>query len=422
MVISKGATFRIDERFTIHVATGKDDEFEEILKFNISIHHEPVRDYLSRIYLEHPRRATFFWLYVKDVKSNQIVSSIGLMPLEWRVGPLTIPVCEMGFVGTAEAYRKEGFIRKLNKIYEQIMTEKGFLLSVIRGIPYFYRKLGYEFVLPLDNRFLLPKSKIPQENISSTKIRRSTIEDLNFIEKTYEEFNQNFLVWNLYSKDSFIFKYNNSEITDFQEKTYIIEENGTPEAYLMLGMTYDKLGYKIRSSRLTRSQWIKLLQFIKDLHKKSDELEIDFDVQEDPIFKKLIIELGGIKYNDYGWQVKIPDVEAFFNKIKPLLEERVRNSEFKNLTRAVTLSNYQRTFEINFKEGRITDIKSIKEYPGEFNCDVQIPGSMLYKLILGENTFEEINYIIKDAMIKYTSKKLISALFPKESSYPETYY
>jgi hypothetical protein len=46
----------------------------------------------------------------------------------------------------------------------------------------------------------------------------------------------------------------------------------------------------------------------------------------------------------------------------------------------------------------------------------------LFKLILGDRSFEEINYIIKDAKIKHESREIINVLFPKENSYPDTYY
>jgi spore maturation protein CgeB len=122
----------------------------------------------------------------------------------------------MGFVGTDKSYRKRGFIKELNKIYEQIMEEKGYLLSVIRGIPYFYRKLGYEFSFPLDNRFVLPKSKVPSQDLNHITIRSATHNDLEFIKEKYEEYHRNLLFWNKFWRESFKFKYlNSNKIYDF---------------------------------------------------------------------------------------------------------------------------------------------------------------------------------------------------------------
>jgi len=41
---------------------------------------------------------------------------------------------------------------------------------------------------------------------------------------------------------------------------------------------------------------------------------------------------------------------------------------------------------------------------------------------LGERSFKELKHIVKDAIVKYESRELIDVLFPKENSYPDTYY
>ncbi len=204
-------------------------------------------------------------------------------------------------------------------------------------------------------------------------------------------------------------------------KTYIIEENGRNAAFFTLGMSYDKTGYKVRKSALSRVHAIKLLQFIKKLQNEKKP-ELDFDLQPDSILSNPIMEFKGFQYMDYGWQVKIPDIKRSLLKIKGLLEERFQNSSFQRLSNTITLSNYQTPFSINFKDGKILEINSANKYPGEMECDVQILGSFLYKLLLGDKSFEDINYIIKDAMIKQPSKALISILFPKKTSFVETYY
>ncbi len=63
-----------------------------------------------------------------------------------------------------------------------------------------------------------------------------------------------------------------------------------------------------------------------------------------------------------------------------------------------------------------------KGYPKELCCDLKLPGSFLFKLILGDRSFKEIKHIMKDSKVKHESRELIDVLFPKEISYPDTYY
>jgi hypothetical protein len=149
---------------------------------------------------------------------------------------------------------------------------------------------------------------------------------------------------------------------------------------------------------------------------------MNLQIREDTEFGIFILTLGGYHYHDYGWQVKIPNLKAFFALIKPILERRIENSPFKGLTNEVKISNYKEIIELGFKNGKITTIKRNLGYPAELSCDLKIPGTFIYKILLADCSFEELKYIVKDCEIEHDSKYLINILFPKLSSYPDTYY
>jgi hypothetical protein len=132
--------------------------------------------------------------------------------------------------------------------------------------------------------------------------------------------------------------------------------------------------------------------------------------------------LGGIPISRYGWQLKIPNLALFFQSIKSILELRIKNSIYRDLSRNLIISNYRENIELTFIKGRITDIRLYKGYPDEKECDLRIPGSLLFKLLLSDKSMEEINYIMDDAIVKPSSKLLIDIMFPKKNSYPDTYY
>jgi len=124
MELAKGYKRILNQQFSIHIAeNSKKEESQQILELNVNVHGETVRDYIKHIFLNHPRREDTLFLYIKDSNTNKIVSSISLMPLEWRFKSINIPVCEMGFVGTLEQYRGKELIVELNNLYERIMAE-----------------------------------------------------------------------------------------------------------------------------------------------------------------------------------------------------------------------------------------------------------------------------------------------------------
>ena len=423
MGLAKGYKRKLNQQFSIHIAENNNkEEFQQILELNVKVHGEPVREYLKQIFLNHPRKEDLLFLYIKDSNSNEIVSSISLLPLEWRVGSIIIPVCEMGFVGTLEKYRGRGLIVELNKLYEGIMAEKGYIISIIRGIPYYYRKLGYEFAIPLDHRMFLSPSKIPIEDLGFLKIRKAKLDDIDIIAKKYNQYYKDFFISNLFDKNCYISKFLNDNYNEFKASTYLIETGGSTIACFTFGKSYDNLGYDIKTSHINREYGIKILQFTKEITSIENPDQIDLAVREDTDLAELIGELGGTTYHTYGWQVKIPNLKLYFEKIKEILEYRIYNSNFRGLTQNIRISNYKASIIISFNNGQISTIKMEKGYPKEGSCDLQIPGSILFKLILGDRSFKEINHIIKDALRKRESSEIIDVLFPKENSYPDTYY
>ncbi len=419
-MIEKGFFTKLDEQFSLRISNDSNEDYIKILELNVAVHGEEIKEYIKRIYKEHPKKKDIFWFYIEDNNTSQIISSLTLLPLEWQFEGIIIPVCEMGFVGTLKEYRGKGLIDKLNGFYERVMMERGYLLSCIRGIPYYYRRFGYEFVLSLDERFSLSPNKIPPMELSHIDIRKASRKDIGYIENLYNSNSNSFLISNNFDTESFYFKFMNDSFDDNKLSAYIIEENGKPEGYFLIGMSFDNKVYTIITPQLSPPQMIKLLQHINEYPKKEQDLNLN--VAEFSEFGKFILSIGGKLQSNYGWQIKVPDLKRFFESIKVVLENRIEKSKFNNLSKTVIFSDYKQSIELIFNNGKIEAIKSESAYPDDEKCDVRIPGAMLLKLLLGDKTVDEINYIVKDARINPSSKKLIETLFPKVNSIPDTYY
>ena len=422
MNIIRGYSQKIDDQFILRVSTGSKDDLDRILELNITVHGEETRKYISDLFLEHPRREEVLWLYIEDINTNKIVSGLTLCPLEWIIEDITIPICEMGFVGTLEPYRGRGFIVKLNDLFKKAMDERNYVFSVIRGIPYYYRRLDYEFVFPLDDRIILLTNKVPDNEYGNLKIRRAQEQDLNLIQTLYDYYYKQFFIFNKFDREAFVYRFFKEKFNNNRLSTYIIEDTDQAVAYFSIGLSYDNLACTINVPRLTSQQMIKVLQFVKKIYENENNLEIQFHVNQDSEFGKFIISLGGIPIYRYGWQLNIPNLALFFQTIKPIIEKRIKNSIFRDLSRNLIISNYRENIELTFINGKLTEIRHYKGYPDENVSDLRIPGSILFKLLLSDKSMEELNYIMDDAIVKPSSKLLIDIIFPKKNSYPDTYY
>ena len=181
-------------------------------------------------------------------------------------------------------------------------------------------------------------------------------------------------------------------------------------------MCYDKQNFEIYSPDLSKREIISLLQFVKTMGNYNENDIIILTVSEYSPLYDYIISLGGTPISTYGWQIKIPNLQKFLNLIKKIIENRVKNSKFRGLTKAIRISNYKDTIELDFYNGKIKNIEIKKDYQNLEPMDLSVPGTLLYKLILGDRTIDEINYIIKDALVNISSKSLIETIFPKKKS------
>jgi predicted acetyltransferase len=421
MKIKKGYSKKISDNLTLRIAIDDMNELQRFISFNHAVHQEEsLKKYVNRLFLEHPQKDEIYWIYIEENDSNKMVSSIILAPLEWDFDGTLIPICEMDLVGTLTEYRNRGLMGILNELYEVIMEQKGYKLSVIRGIPYYYRRFGYEFALNLDERIVLNKNQIQSKEMKKVSIRKATRQDLDFIKSIYNKQNEKFFITNVYNQNNFYHKFMNDDFDENFLSTYLIEINGKLTSFFSVGMSYDSVGYSLVVPEVNEECMLKIVQFVNTLNKEKDQ--IVFQVNSDTKFSQYICSLGGKKNLGYGWQIRIPNIKKFLHAISPILEQRIERSSYKGLTQDVVISDYREIFTLIFKNGKIEDIEVKKGYPFPGSCDVQIPNSSLIKLLLSDRTFEEIKYIVRDSILKPESEKLIKILFPKKPSIPDTYY
>ncbi|MFX0018303.1 MAG: GNAT family N-acetyltransferase [Candidatus Hermodarchaeota archaeon] len=421
MKIQKGYSKKIADNLTLRIAVGNIDELQRFISFNDAVHQEEsLEKYINRLFLEHPERDEIYWIYIEENNSKKLISSITLAPLVWDFDRTSIPICEMGLVGTLAGYRNKGLMGILNQLYENIMEQKGYLISAIRGIPYYYRRFGYEFALNLDERIILNKSQIPLKEIEEISFRKATKLDLNFIKSIYNKQSERFFITNKFNQNNFYYKFINIDFDNNFSSTYLIEVNGRLKSFFSLGMSYDNVGYSLVVPEVNEKCMFKIIQFVNNLNKEKDQ--IVFQVNSNTKFSQYIFSIGGKKSLGYGWQIRIPNIKKFLHAISLVLEQRIERSSYKGLTQDVVISNYKEIFTLIFKNGKIEAIKVKKGYPIPGSCDVQIPNSFLIKLLLSDRSFEEIKYIVRDSMLRSGSEELIKILFPKKLSIPDTYY
>ena len=187
---------KIDDELILRRATPADTE--AIAQFNGHIHAEKDQKFLPGIAVwvtelmngKHPTCKAEDFILVENTRTKEVISSMCLIDQTWSYEGIEFKVGRPELVGTNEAYRRRGLVRKEFETIHQWSAERGQVLQFITGIPWFYRQFGYEMALEYEgNRkgsiFQVPELEKDKEE--RYLFRKAEEKDLPFITELYNK-------------------------------------------------------------------------------------------------------------------------------------------------------------------------------------------------------------------------------------------
>jgi predicted N-acetyltransferase YhbS len=109
------------------------------------------------------------------VDGDRVVTTLTLLDEVVHLGGVAVPAGQVELVATDRAYEGLGLVRALMAWAHDRSRDRGHLLQVMVGIPYFYRRFGYEYVAPMAPwRRLASVPAAPR----GVEVRRATLADI----------------------------------------------------------------------------------------------------------------------------------------------------------------------------------------------------------------------------------------------------
>ena len=163
-------------------------DVERLAAFTGTVHNAGVGDMTRQLILHHPHTRPEHWLFCEDETTDQIVSTLCLIPWTMRYEQVPLKAGEMGIVATHPEYRRRGLIRALAARHEELLHVGGYALSHIQGIPYFYRQFGFEYAMPLEGGWRVELHAIPDAPACAARrsFRQATVDDLPVLARMYD--------------------------------------------------------------------------------------------------------------------------------------------------------------------------------------------------------------------------------------------
>lgn len=388
-------------------------DIERLAAFNGQIFGQDVFEMTRSLILNHPPARPEYWLFIEDENSGQIVSSLALIPWQWRYEDVTLKAGEMGIVGTLETYRNKGLIRALDRRFKELLRQDDFDLSHIQGIPYFYRQFGYEYALPLTAAWEIELHNIPASAAESPyHFRLATVDDIPVLTRLYDEAAGSLDISTVREADIWRCIFEQPSGSALESEVWLVLD----AAQQIVGywrITEHGFGSGLQvceTSRLGNSAAIALLQQLKAAALERNKPNIRLNLPDNNDLVQVARGWGAHDVGSYAWQIHLVDVACLLRKLAPVLERRIAGSLFAGLSQKVNLNLYRETFELHFEDGKLVTVTNIGFQDGG---DIRIPPNLLTPLLLGYRSREELCNSYPDVAIWGQAQHLIDVLFPK---------
>ena len=415
------------------------EDADALAAFNGRIHGEDeldskrvaawTHDLLAR---PHPTMNADDFTIVEEAATGRIVSSMNLIPQTWSYEGIEFGVGRPELVGTDPEFRNRGLVRAQFEEVHQWSAERGHLVQVITGIPFYYRLFGYEMALDLAARRFGFEPNVPKlldGEMEPYLIRSAREADLTLIAEIYQHATQRHMI--SCTRTPEIFKYeldgqSNDNIN--HHLMYMIEDRaGAAVGYLQhtnrLGPTgLTAVWYELKpgiswlavTPSVVRYLWNKGQEYAKRDGRDCTSFGLMMGAQH-PAYDVLGKHLPSV-IKPYAYYVRVPDLPVFLNHIKPALEKRMAESIAAGHSREIKISFYRDGLRLVLKKGRLVAIESWKPSP-EDGGGVAFPGLTFLQILFGYRRFEELRESFADCWYaNEEDRALIDILFPKKSS------
>ena len=411
-----------------------------MVKFNLAIHGEGewdekgldawTRDLISG---DSPTFKPDDVTIVEDTATGEIVSTCCLISQAWSYDGIPFKVGRPELVGTKKEYRRKGLIRQQFEVMHEWSAERGELVQVITGIPYYYRQFGYEMTLALSGGragYETHVHKLKEDETEPYSFRLAKVGDIPFLMKTYESgFNRSLVSA---QRDEVEWRYELSGKRQYninRRDVFIIENTaGEPVGFIAVppvkwgnlsALDWYELAPDMAWADVTPSVIRFLWQRGEELAKEQNQTQnmFGFWLGEDHPVYHVMATLLPREREPYAFYVRVPDVAAFLKVIQPKLEANLAASPFVNYTGKLKLSFYKNGVLLDFEKGKLKSIEPLA-FDDLEKSNARFPAHTFLHLLFGHRTIEELAHIYADLETKdRETKELIGALFPKKTSH-----
>ncbi len=372
---------------------------------------------------------------VEKTGTGAIVASLNLISQTWSYEGVEFPAGRIELVGTDPDYRLRGLMRAQLETVHEWSAERGELVQGVTGIPWFYRRFGYEMTIEHMGGRMAAAEDIPDARpgeVEPYRLREAADADVPFLTETYARSTERFVVSCVRDQEAWRYElFGRGEGSMFRFDTYVIESaDGRPAGYVLLMPGLDDavataMAFEVAAGFSWLSVTPSVLSHIRDIGRRRGAGSLSAILlcfgSEHPSYEIAGDALSRFE-RPYAWYIRVPDVPGFVRHVAPVLERRLADSFAAGLSFELRLSFFDDGLRLAFEGGRLT--VSEKWLPGARDNrlapkerDALFPGLTFHQILFGFRSADDLEYAFPDCIVSSDrSRALLAVLFPKRAS------
>lgn len=419
-------------------------DIEAIAEFNANLHADdsdgPNEGNMLRQWTRdiaapnHPSAGdpALYTIVIDPAKGDQIVSTMCLIPQTWQYEGVPFRVGRPELVGTLESYRKRSLVRAQFEWHHRWCDEHDILVQGITGIPYFYRRFGYEYALNLDSSLKAYQHQLPlklkEGQQEPCTFRDATLEDIPFLMDSDRAYTQRNLISVQRNAEHWAYEIEGMHPTNIYHRQAVIISDSAGKA---VGFYLHPSGLYMGHFSISRLEWLpgtpdaaaiapavlrNAWQRGKAMEESSDGDELNairLGLGENHPAHPLLKHWFPGEYRPYAWYLHVSDLPRFIQIIAPALENRLEGSLFHGYTGDLNLNFYTDGLKIRFDDGKIVSAEAWRDSKDDKDS-ARFPNLTFLQLLFGFRSMKEIHHIYPDCYARDARQaELLGVLFPK---------
>lgn len=397
--------------------------------------HPGIAGWIEDLLDGHPSVVPEDFLVAEDSATGRPVASLVGLRQDWSLTGVRLPVVQIELVGTAPEHRGNRITERLFAALQERHAAGDVPVQVIEGIPYFYRRLGYDYALANDGAPTVPAAALPDtghnwpdSSYGGFIMRPATPADADdLVDIDWRLADGNALVC---PRDAQVWRY---EIAGRRPADIARRE------VAVLVHDTKVWGYLVHAPRLSPAGELTVVAAAckrpadwptaaAAMHAHLGSVGRRYEASTDRPFAAVrpildpdhpLVRLGppGVPRRSRGWYARTGEPAVLLARLQPLLRARWRAADLRWHEPALTIDTYGRAARLEFTDGELTAVTATRGAVSP-STDPQthaaIPPGALLQLALGHRTLPEVLDTWPDCLLRdRLTEHFLTAAFPK---------